>query len=207
MEHGTMQCKAEIPYPLLAGKAAPALVQAYFEFNHLKQLYRQGWLREGIDPAQCESVAEHTFGVAVLAYLLAESYFPELDSCRVLRIALLHDFGEIYAGDITPEAGVSPAEKEARERQAVQQVLGRLPRSQKYLALWEEYEAGSTPEARFVKQVDRLEMALQADVYEHQGHTRLDAFFDSARKGLSDPRLIELMEQILLTRNQIGRAA
>jgi putative hydrolases of HD superfamily len=125
----------------------------------------------------------------------------------VLRIALLHDFGEIYAGDITPEAGVSPAEKEARERQAVQQVLGRLPRSQKYLALWEEYEAGSTPEARFVKQVDRLEMALQADVYEHQGHTRLDAFFDSARKGLSDPRLIELMEQILLTRNQIGRAA
>ena len=56
-------------------------------------------------------MAEHTFGTALLAWWLAQAYFPDLDSVRVLRLALLHDLGEVYAGDLIPEEGVPPAEK------------------------------------------------------------------------------------------------
>ncbi len=52
------------------------LIQAYFELNHLKQLYRQGWLRVGIPPERCESVAEHSLGVALLCLFIADCVVP-----------------------------------------------------------------------------------------------------------------------------------
>ena len=85
----------------------------------LKQLYRQGWLKRGVPPERCESVAEHTLGVAVLVMLLADTRFPELDAQKVLRMALLHDFGEIDAGDFTPIDGISLQEKHRLEKESV----------------------------------------------------------------------------------------
>lgn len=184
-----MKTKAPLPLDQLQGKQVLPLIEAYFEFNHLKQLYRQGWLLRGIPPERCESVADHTFGVAMLAMLLAETYFPELDPGKVLRLALLHDFGEIYAGDITPFDGIDRAEKLRREQAGVAQVLAKLPQGERYLALWEEYETQHSPEARFVRQIDRLEMALQASVYEHQGLGDLSEFFDYVRSFLNQPEL------------------
>ncbi len=196
-----MECKAPLPLPLLEGKNVPPLMQVYFEFNHLKQLYRQGWLHRGITTERCETVAEHTFGVAVLAFLLADAYFPHLDSGRVLRMALIHDFGEIYTGDITPQQGVTSAEKHRQEREAVTRIFGRLPNGQQYLELWEEYEQADTPEAHFVRQVDRLEMAFQASVYEHQELANLSEFFETARQALSDPELADLMASLTASRS------
>ncbi|HEX7975038.1 MAG TPA: HD domain-containing protein [Anaerolineales bacterium] len=187
-----MEAKAKNPVDLLQDQSAPALLEAYFEFNHLKQLYRQGWLQRGLPKDRCESVAEHTFGVAVLAFFLAEAHFPELDAGRVLRLALLHDFGEIFAGDIIPGDAVPAAEKHRLERQAVVRVFGKLAHGERYLALWEEYEQEGTAEARFVHQVDRLEMALQASVYAMQGMVDPAGFFASARLALSDPPLVAL---------------
>ena len=195
-----MEWKAEIPAGFLEGRNAHAIVAAYFEFSHLKQLYRQGWLRRGIPKERCESVAEHTFGVAVLAVFLADNYFPELDTCQVARLALVHDFGEIYAGDIIPVDGISAQEKQRMEYEAVTQVFARFPKGDEYLELWEEYERGISPEARLVKQVDRLEMALQASVYEHQGAGNLQEFFESAAQAISDPELREIMAAIELVR-------
>jgi len=172
------------------------IFEAYFEFNHLKQLYRQGWLNKGLPPERCESVAEHTFSTAVLAYFLAESYFPDLDLGRVLRLALLHDFGEVYAGDLTPEDRVSSKEKERLERLAITRILSKLPNAGEYLSRWEEYERQASPEARFVRQIDRLEMALQASVYEKQGFTGLDDFYTSARGAISDPQLVAMMDEL-----------
>src|SRR5262245_26459952 len=97
-----MQTKADAPVTLLRGKNTLPLIEAYFEFAQLKQLYRQGWLRRGVPPERCESVAEHIFSMAVLAMVVADAYFPKLDLLKVLRLVLLHDFGEIYAGDIIP---------------------------------------------------------------------------------------------------------
>ena len=191
-----MKTKAPLPLEQLQGKQLLPLIEAYFEFNHLKQLYRQGWLLRGVPPERCESVADHTFGVALLAMFLAETHFPDLDPGKVLRLALLHDFGEIYAGDITPFDGIDRAEKVRREQAGVAQVLAKLPQGEHYLALWEEYEGQHSPEARFVRQIDRLEMALQASVYERQGLGDLSEFFDYARSFLSEPELQGVLKEL-----------
>ena len=191
-----MHTKASIPVSQLSTRQVAPLIEAYFEFNHLKQLFRQGWLQRGIPHARCESVAEHTFGVAVLALFLADAHFPDLDASKVLRLALLHDFGEIYVGDLTPADGIDRGEKWRLERHAVLQVLHKLPRGADYLALWEEYERGASPEAQFVRQIDRLEMALQASVYEHQGLADLSEFFTSVEQALAAPALQAILHEL-----------
>ncbi|MCB0297241.1 MAG: HD domain-containing protein [Calditrichaeota bacterium] len=194
-----MKTKQTNPHILLSGKSPAPLLEIFFEINHLKQLFRQGWLRH-LAPAQCESVAEHTLATVLMAWMLADTLFPELDRERVLMLALLHDIGEIYAGDITPADAVSAGEKHRRESAAVRRIVGKLPRGERYLALWEEYESGATPEARLVKQVDKLEMALQACIYEHQHGLNLQEFLDSAALVLESPELKSLFEQILEVR-------
>jgi putative hydrolase of HD superfamily len=188
--------KAALPLTLFCGEQLSSLVEAYLEFGHLKQLYRQGWLRRGVPERQCESVAEHSFGVAVLALFLVDAHFPDLDRDRVLRMALLHDFGEIYAGDLTPGDTVPPEEKHRREANAVAEVLGKLPSGAEYIALWHEYEARATPEAQLVWQVDRLEMGLQASVYERQESVDLSEFYASAREALSAPELRAVLDEL-----------
>lgn len=188
-----MQTKDANPSRRLRGKAADALIELYFDLCHLKQIYRQGWLQRGIPPLRCESVADHSFGVAMLVMFLADHYAPELDMAKLLRLSLLHDVGEIDAGDVTPADGVTSAQKVQREQASVRRVLRRLPDRERYIALWQEYEAGASPEARFVRQVEKLEMALQASVYEHQHLAELGAFFASTRTALQDEQLRDLL--------------
>lgn len=195
-----MQVKATNPIELLHNRHTLPLIEAYFEFTQLKQLYRQGWLLRGVSPERCESVAEHTFGMAVLSLFIASAYFPELDLLKVLRMALLHDFGEIYAGDIVPADHVSATEKHAREQASAAQVFSHLPNGNDYLALWQEYEESATAEARFVKQMDRLEMALQASVYEQQGIVDASEFLASAQASMSAPELQAIMAEIMALR-------
>ena len=191
-----MRRKARLPLAASElGRLSP-LVRAYVEWSQLKQLYRQGWLRRGIRPEQCESVAEHTFGVALLTLILVDTHFPEVDREVALRMALLHDLGEVYAGDLTPADRVPIAEKHRRERSSVVRVLGELENGQEYIALWEEYERGDTPEARLVRQVDRLEMGLQAYLYERQEGADLSEFYASVREGLNLPALSRLLGQV-----------
>ncbi len=181
---------------MVRGQETSPLVAVYYELVRLKQLDRQGWLRRGISEERCESVAEHSFGVALVAYLVAEEHFPELDLSKVLRLALLHDLGEIDAGDLTPADNVSRREKHRRERRSVVRVLGKLPRGAEYIALWEEYERQESPEARFVRQIDRLEMALQASAYEHREGVDLGEFFSSAEDSLSAAPLRRLLDEL-----------
>lgn len=198
-EDSEMETKAGNPAGLLQGRAAPPLIEAYFELCHLKQLFRQGWLKRGVGRDRCESVADHCFGVAMLAMFLADDHFPGLDLTRVLRLALLHDVGEVYAGDITPEEGVNAEEKQRLERHAAVKVLGKLPDGPVYLDLWEELQAGRTPEARFIHEVDKLEMAFQANVYERSGLADLEEFYDSAGNALVDPVFKEMLAGLLDT--------
>jgi putative hydrolases of HD superfamily len=191
-----MEMKAEPPVNLLEHGTANPFVEAYFEFAQLKQLYRQGWLRRGVPPERCESVAEHTFSMALLAMLIVDAYYPGLDSLKVLRMALLHDCGEIYAGDIVPADQVDAQEKHRRERAAVEQVLGKLPNGPTHIALWQEYEEGASAEARFVKQIDRLDMGLQATIYERQGLIDASEFMASVRAALTAPELQAILHEL-----------
>ena len=187
----------------LAGIQTLPVIEVFYEFNHLKTLFRQGWLRAGIPREQCETVAEHTLGVALLALFLADAHFPQLDKAKLVRMALLHDFGEIYAGDIVP-GKMSLEEKHELERKSVERVLGKLPNGAEYLAVWEEFEAGQTAEARLLRELDRLEMGLQAAVYEQDGLGNLDKFFDSADRALSTPELRGIFAALLKLRQSQG---
>jgi putative hydrolase of HD superfamily len=202
-----VKIKAANPAALLAGlpagqaggaSAGPnlALIQAFFELNHLKQLYRQGWLRAGVPEARCESVAEHGFSMALLGWWVAGAAFPELDVDRILRLTLVHELGEIYTGDLTPGDAVAPEEKHRLEREGLWKVVGKLPRGAETMALWEEFERGDSPEARFVRQLDRLEMGFQAAVYSLQGFGDMEQFFASAAAAQTDDRLMNLFERL-----------
>jgi putative hydrolase of HD superfamily len=191
-----IKTKAPNPITRLKKSTPSAIIRFYFEFAHLKGLYRQGWLARGMAPEQCESVAEHSFGVALTALVLAERIFPELDLLKVLRMALIHDMGEIYAGDIIPGDQISDEEKNQLERDSVIRTFGLLTNGTDYIDLWEEYERGISPEAKFVRQIDKLEMALQASVYEHQESKDLDEFFQSARIEISSQPLIAILKEL-----------
>lgn len=199
-----MRTKAPIASTHLEGRAASRLVELYFAAAHLKQLFRQGWLRAGVPEARCESVAEHSFMVALLALVLAEERYPGLDAARAVKMALLHDLAEAHAGDITIHDGVPREEKQRLEREAMIRLLHGLPGGEGLFALWEEYESGGSREALLVRQMDRLEMALQACVYEHQLGLDLGQFFESARGAMAWREVTAILDEVESARPERG---
>ncbi|MEO6063560.1 MAG: HD domain-containing protein [Thermoflexales bacterium] len=191
-----METKGPVPRSLFTAGAFGPVLDAYVQINQLKQLYRQGWLRRGVPRERCESVAEHTAGVAWLTLLLAPNA-EGLDADRALRMALIHDLGETHAGDITPADGVSETDKHARERQALHEIVAGLSHAADWLALWEEYASGQSPEARFVHEVDRLEMGLQAVIYRAEGLVDPTEFIASVRSAVVSPALRTVLEELL----------
>lgn len=149
----------------------------------LKHLARAGWLRVGV--AAPESVAAHSWGMALLALLTCPAH---LDRERVLAMCVLHDLAEVVVGDITPHDGVPKAEKQHRERAAAARLLQAHPELRE---LWEDYELQRSPEARFVKGLDRTDMGLQALRYAEQADT--SEFLDSARSQALPPALDALL--------------
>jgi putative hydrolase of HD superfamily len=205
-----MITKAEGPDDILdvGGGADPALA-SYLRLMRLKRLYRQGWLKRGLPEALCESVAEHSFGTALLALLLAGrdgdcGALGRVDPARAALLAIVHEMGESYAGDITPVDGVSREDKERLEREAIARALEGHPDRDWLLGLWEEFEEGATPEARFVRQLDRLEMGLQAALHEAEGYPGMGEFYDSARRTVAEPRLRSVLEQAIAAAGRRG---
>jgi putative hydrolase of HD superfamily len=124
----------------------------------LKDQPRCSWTAAG----RRESVAEHSWRVALLALTLKDAE-PGLDLGRVLAMALIHDLGEALSGDVSAASLPDKAAKTARERADLAALLAPAPEGVRaaITALWEEAEAGATPEARFVKAVDKLETVMQ----------------------------------------------
>lgn len=194
-----METKYEHTSKLLDRKTNP-MIEMFFEYAQLKNLYRQGWLKREVSRQDCETVADHSFGVALLGYTIAEEYRPDLDSSKVMRLGLFHEMGEIYAGDVTPKDNVTAEEKTQNEYAGVRQVFSHLPNSEKYIAIWEDFEFQKTPEAKFVKQIDRLEMALQASLYEKINYGGLEEFFPYVQQKINSPELKPILEDILSAR-------
>ena len=106
-----------------------------------------------------ESVAEHSFRTACMALLLADE-FPELDMAKVIKMCLIHDWGEAVTGDIP--SFLKTGADEAKELDAIHSLTAKLPGAQPMLdALYAEMEARETPEAKFYKALDRLEAVIQ----------------------------------------------
>lgn len=159
--------------------SALAAIELVQFFDRLAALPRTGWLLRGVvDP---ESVAEHSFGVCVVATLLVDDLRARgmaVDGERVLRMALVHDVAEAFTGDIPMPAKSAKldAALEEVERALLAGVL-----SAEQLALWEQAEACTTLEARVVKAADKVQMLIKALSYEEQRRGRLDEFWTNAK--------------------------
>lgn len=127
------------------------------ELDKLKQVERRTYL---LDQSRRETVAEHSWHIAVMALLLAEySNAASLDLSKVIRMTLVHDIVEIDAGDTFCYDAQGNADKAQREQRAADRLFGLLPDDQaaEMRDLWEEFEARDTAEARFAAALDRLQ--------------------------------------------------
>ena len=147
----------------------------------LKTTKRTGWVLRGVHNP--ESVADHMYRMSLMS-MIASFSNGALDTNRCIKLALVHDLAEAKVGDITPHCGVSDEEKYRLELQTMEQIsqmLGGNMGGDEILALWKEYEEGTTEEAKLLKDLDKIEMILQAQEYEAEGsHEKsLDQFFTS----------------------------
>ena len=128
------------------------------EVERLKNVLRTAYTSEG----RHESTAEHSWRLALLALALAGER-PGLDSERVLGMCLIHDLGEAFDGDVPAIAQTAPGVKAASELAAMERLTRLLPpeAGATIREIWEEYEACQTPEARWVKALDKAETIIQ----------------------------------------------
>lgn len=161
--------------------------------GRLKRIKRTGWVREGVKNP--ESVAGHTYRMAVLALVLC----PELglSTNKILKMVLIHDLPEALVGDWVVERGnskMNTAQKELEGDKAANTIFSNLPCAQEFLDLWEELKERKSPEAKFLRELDKLEMAMTASDYIEEGNDRgkLQEFFENAKANISTPRLLEI---------------
>ena len=148
----------------------------------LKETPRTGWINSGLK--NVESVAAHSWGVSYLALILMPE---EMDKERILSMAIFHDLGEAIIGDITPADNITKEEKYNLELNAINELTKPIKRREKLIDLWYEYEKNITPEAKFVKACDKLDMALQATFYSFKDHLfNPKEFIDSALNIIDD---------------------
>lgn len=158
-----------------ADDAATDPLDGLVEALALKDEARTGWVLRGV--ADPESVAAHSWGVTLLTLLYADGFNEPVDRERALALATVHDLGEAKTGDVPtradPDAETPPdAEQHASEAEAMAEFAtaldgDALPDPDVDLpALFREYEACETPEARLVHDLDKVEMLVQALAYE-----------------------------------------
>jgi len=147
----------------------------------LKTIKRTGWVMRGVHHP--ESIADHMYRMSLMA-MIASFSNGALDTNKCIKLALIHDLAEAKVGDITPHCGVSDDDKynlELSTMEEIRSMLGSTMGGDEIIALWKEYEEGCTEEAKLLKDLDKIEMILQAQEYEAEGshELSLDQFFSS----------------------------
>jgi len=155
----------------------------------LKNTHRVGWIDRNVkDP---ESVADHTFRTSVLAMVLADMW--KLDVEKVMKMALLHELGEIVVGDKRPWE-----KDEKKEFEGIKTVLSFLPRKlrKEYLKILEEFVENKTFESQLVNQIDKLELIIQAKEYERKYCKKFKRIVEFAETYIKDSNLLDVLNQM-----------
>lgn len=211
----------------MAAHAAGALLELAQFASKLKSVPRTGWLDRDVPPLDVESVADHSLGVALLAWGCALQRRAEgvaIDPERVLMLAILHDLAEAETGDLPPyDPAAIPDEhdpearraflerrhhrdpdrdaaKRAGEDAAVRKLLDTLPGGTRaaLAEVWVELRQGTSREARFVKQVDRLETFLQSRRYlRSDPMLPMASFHQEVFESIDDPLLSAIRDAAL----------
>ena len=157
------------------------------ELQRLKRLERTGWMLRGL-PLGTESVAAHSFGVAVTAMVVADELMSRgvsLDIEKLLRMALLHDWAEARVGDM-PRTGTqyfgTTARREAETTAFGDMVRGLGTAESLYRELYDDYEQRNSPEAQLVKAADVIDLLVQVLALERAGAQGLDEFWEVAEE-------------------------
>jgi putative hydrolase of HD superfamily len=120
---------------------------------------------------------------------------------------LLHDLAESKIGDYTPNQ-ISKENKIKIENKAYDEIINSLPDAIKsqYGQIWEEYQKQESPESKIVHQIDKLEMALQAKMYQKEGSSKdaIESFFKSAENEITHPKLKIILNEILYDQYKIN---
>lgn len=132
------------------------------EIDKEKLIQRQTYLTDG---SRKENDAEHAWHMAIMTVLLGEYANDPIDVLKTVTMLLIHDIVEIDAGDTYAYDTEGQKTQRAREEKAAARIFGMLPEDQqeKMLALWEEFESGDTPEARFARTMDCIQPLLLND--------------------------------------------
>jgi len=141
-------------------------IQFIIEVDKLKHIYRQTYLMDG---TRRENSVEHSWHIALMVLLLGEHVqSSDLDLFRVMKMALIHDLVEIDAGDTLCYDQSARRDQKSREKKAAERIFNLLPADQagEIRALWDEFEASKTPEAKFTRAIDRMQPVL------HNFHTQ-----------------------------------
>jgi putative hydrolase of HD superfamily len=179
----------------MARRKRQTLLGLFAVAGRLKQEPRRGWvLRLHMD--RPESVADHSYRVALMAMVYSD--LRKLDAGKAMRMALLHDLPEALVGDSIPGER-TPPEKRRLESAAMSDILKDLPPelSERYHSVWHELEEGKSAEAKLVKELDKVELAIQADEYRKGNPTPVfEEFIRSARSRVDDPELLSIIDSL-----------
>jgi putative hydrolase of HD superfamily len=168
----------------------------FFQIAGLKKLPRSGWkIKVGLNNS--ESVAEHSYMMSVMAMVLSD--MKSLNSEKIIKMSILHDWAESKIGDFMPDE-IGYDKKSELENYAMTEILELLPEKiqSNYHDLWNEFLDRDTPESRLVHELDKLEMALQAKIYENDvDPEKVKPFIISAVEQIIDPDVKKTLIDIL----------
>ena len=167
------------------------VVNYYVICNRLKNVIRTGWKNWNVQRERIESVAEHIFGVQMLAIAMKSEYQYDVDLLKVIYMIAIHELGEITIGDLT-QFEITLKEKEKIEHEAVHKILGDLLDRKEIENLFLEFDSHATKEAMFAYQCDKLECDLQCKLYDEEGCVDLNN--QEGNISLKDQRVQSLLE-------------
>ena len=144
-----------------------SVVEFYVLCNRLKNVVRTGWKTWNVSRDRLESVAEHVYGVQMLAISMWSEYSYDLDMQKVLTMLAVHELEETIIGDLTLFQ-IDEKSKLEMGHNAVKQILGNMIQGDRLEALIHEFDEKKTPEARFAFQCDKLECDLQCRIYDEE---------------------------------------
>lgn len=155
------------------------IVQMLLHGNQLKRTARTGWVQRGVP--QGENVAAHSYGVAFAALIMAQLVEEPIDLGKALALAILHDLPEGLTSDIpAPAWRFLPAGlKPQMEQAALDEILGQSSFEPLFLEWWQDLGENRSAEARLVHDADKIDLFVQALVFEEQtGNKHLAEFWE-----------------------------
>lgn len=176
----------------------------FFKHNMvLHEKKRSGWDSKHWDvKGKVETVSDHVYSTMCLAYSINKNYNLDVDIDKVLKMLLVHEFGEILIGDITPFDNVTVEEKESIEHIAFKNVVSMLSDKKELYSLMKEFDEHNTKESKFAYMCDKLEAQLQAKVYFDRGlFKELNEYTDNIV--LTSPKIQELIKNGAVNAYQI----